>query len=75
MDYTSGLYTVTFPAGVTMVAFDIPISDDMILESVENFTLTINQTSLPTGVSQHTSSKATVNIVDNECKYKIYSVI
>ena len=75
MDYDSGPYTVTFPAGVTMVSFDVPINDDKISEDVENFMLTINQTSLPTDVSQHTPSKATVNIVDNERKYKICNVI
>ena len=75
MDYDSGPYTVTFPAGVTMVAFDVPINDDKISEDVENFMLTIIQTSLPTDVSQHTPSKATVNIVDNERKYKICNVI
>ena len=75
MDYTSGPYTVTFPAGVTIIPFDVPINDDKISEDVENFMLTINQTSLPTDVSQHTPSKATVNIVDNERKYKICSVI
>ena len=75
MDYTSGPYTVTFPAGVTIIPFDVPIIDDKTSEDVENFMLTINQTSLPTDVSQHTASKATVNIVDNERKYKICSVI
>ena len=75
MDYTSGPYTVTFPAGVTIIPFDVAINDDKISEGVENFMLTINQTSLPTDVSQHTPSKATVNIVDNERKYKICSVI
>ena len=75
MDYDSGPYTVTFPAGVTMVSFNVPINDDKISEDVENFMLTINQTSLPTDVSQHTASKATVSIVDNERKYKICNVI
>ena len=32
MDYTSGPYTVTFPAGVTLITFSIPINDDQILE-------------------------------------------
>ena len=75
MDYTSGPYTVTFPAGVTIIPFDVPIIDDKTSEDVENFMLAINQTSLPTDVSHHTPSKATVNIVDNERKYKICSVI
>ena len=67
MDYTSGTYTVTFPAGVTMVAFDVPITDDMILEGNENFMLTINQT-LPYGITRGTPPEATVNIVDDDRK-------
>ena len=42
MDYTSGPYSVTFPAGVTSVPFSISINEENILEENENFTLTIN---------------------------------
>ena len=66
MDYTSGPYTVTFPAGVTMVTFDVPINDDMIFEVDEDFMLTINGTSLATGTTCTTSGQAAVTIVDNE---------
>ena len=68
MDYTSGPYTVTFPAGVTMVAFDVPITDDMVLEVSENFMLTINETSLPDGITRGTPPEATVTIVDDDRK-------
>ena len=67
MDYTSGPYTVTFPAGSTTATFNVPITEDMILEGLENFTLTINS-SLPDGVTRGTPSEATVNIVDNDSK-------
>ena len=67
MDYISGPYTVTFPAGVMSVPFNIPINDDNILEDNENFTLTINS-SLPIGVMVGNLSQATVTIVDNDCK-------
>ena len=66
MDYTSGPYTVTFPAGVTMIAFDVPITDDMILEVDEIFILTINGATLPNGITCNTPGQATVTIVDNE---------
>ena len=66
MDYTSGPYTVTFPAGITMIVFDVPINDDMIFEVDENFMLTINGTSLATGITCTTTGQATVTIVDNE---------
>jgi len=68
VDYNSGPYLVTFPAGVTNVTFDVPITDDSILESSENFMLAIDQPSLPTGVSPGDPSKATVTIVDNDRK-------
>ena len=69
MDYGSGSYTVTFPAGTTMVRFDIPINDDDIFEGNENFMLTIDPTSLPpTGVSVGSPDQATVTIVDNDRK-------
>ena len=67
MDYTSGPYTVTIPAGVTMVAFNVPINDDMILEGDENFMLTIDET-LPDGVTRGTPPEATVTIVDDDRK-------
>ena len=67
MDYTSGPYSVTFPAGVMSVPLSISINDDNILEDNENFTLTINS-SLPTGVMVGNPGQATVTIVDNDGK-------
>ena len=69
MDYISGPYTVTFPAGMTRVPFNIPINNDDILEGNENFMLTIDPTSLPpTGVTVGTPDQAIVTIVDNDRK-------
>ena len=67
MDYTSGRYSVRFPAGVMSVPFSISINDDNIFEDNENFTLTIYP-SLPTGVMVGNPGQATVTIVDNDCK-------
>ena len=75
MDYTSGQYTVTFLAGVTLVAFDIEIIDDKISEGVENFMLTIDQGSLPINITHGTPGQATVTIVDDECKNKTCNVV
>ena len=72
MDYASGPYTVTFPAGQTTATFNIPITNDMILEINEDFMLTINQTSLPTVVIRGTPGEATVTIVDNDRKLFCY---
>jgi len=68
VDYNSGPYPVTFPAGVTSVTFDIPINDDSILEDNENFMLTIDQPSLPEGVIVDEPDETTVTIVDNDGK-------
>jgi len=68
VDYTSGPYPVLFPAGETSVTFDVPITDDSLLEGNENFMLTIDQPSLPTGVTRGDPSEATVTIVDNDGK-------
>ena len=71
MDYTSGPYTVMFPAGQTTATFNVPITDNMILEGNENFMLTINQT-LPTNVTRGTPGEATVIIYDDgKLKLKI----
>ena len=68
MDYGSGPYTVTFPAGVTSVPFDIPINDDMISEANEDFTLTIDPSSLPTGGTVGNPGSAVVTIIDDDRK-------
>ena len=67
MDYIIGPYSVTFPAGVTSVPFNVSINDDNTFEENENFTLTINS-SLLTGVMAGNPGQATVTIVDNDRK-------
>ena len=68
MDYTSGPYTVTIPAGQTTATFNISINDNMILEGNKNFMLTIDETSLPTNVTSSIPGEATVTIVDDDSK-------
>ena len=68
MDYTSGPYTVTFPAGQTTATFDVPINDDNVLEGSENFMLTISPSSLPSNVFVGDADQAAVTIVDNDRK-------
>ena len=74
MDYISGPYTVTFPAGQTTATFNIPINDDGMLEGNENFMLTVSSSSLLDGVTRGTSSKATVIIMDNDITIGMYFV-
>ena len=64
MDYGSGPYTVMFLAGVTSASFNITINDDMISEGNENFTPTIDPSSLPTGGTVVNPGQATVTIKD-----------
>ena len=68
-DYSSGPYTVTFLAGVTSVPFNVSITDDNVLEDDENFSLTIDTSSLPSNVTVDNPSQATVTIVDNDGTY------
>ena len=68
VDYDSGPYTVTFPAGVTTVSFNIPITDDRILESDEDFNLIIDASSLPNDVTTGSPQQATVTIAEDDCK-------
>ena len=70
MDYTSGPYTITFPAGQTNATLNIPISDDEILEINENFMLTLNSSSVPRGITHDDAGEVTVTIVDDDRKYK-----
>ena len=56
-----------FPASVVSVSFDIPIIGDNILESVEQFQLSISN-SLPERVIVSDPSQTTVTITDNDSK-------
>ena len=67
-DYLAGPYKVTFPAGMTIVSFDVLITDDDMYEDVENFTLTINNDSLPDGVITGSPSIVVVIIKDDDSK-------
>ena len=68
VDYDSGPYTVTFPAGETSVSFDVPITNDNILEGDETFTVAVDPSSLPNDVEVGDPSSATVTIVNDDCE-------
>ena len=74
MDYGSGPYTVTFPAGETRVSFNVSINNNDIYERNEDFTLIINPPIA--GVTVGSPDQATVIIVDNnDGKYNIVTVL
>ena len=68
VDYDSGPYTVTFPAEVTSVPFDVTINDDNIMEDDEDFMLIINSSTLPEGVTHGDPNNATVTVTNDDCK-------
>ena len=71
MDYDSGPYNITFPAGTTSVPFSVSITDDNILENNENFLLTVDLSSLPDNITAIDPYQATVTIVDKDGKLTV----
>ena len=69
IDYRSGPYNVTFPAGVIHVQFNVSIINDDILENIENFILNIDTFSLPNNVTVGNLNQTTIFIVDNDGMY------
>ena len=67
-DYNAGSYTVTIGAGEYGVTFSISINDDNIHEDSEIFNLTIDESSLPNGVTSGVPNITTVTILDNDSK-------
>ena len=63
-DYGSGSYQVTFIAGETIGSFDVPITNDNVVEDDETIYLTIQSTSLPNRVSVTNPSQANITIMD-----------
>jgi len=68
VDYDTGPHTVKFLAGQVNASFQVPINDDNILEANESFTLTIDISSLPNGVTVGDPGNTTVIIVDDDGK-------
>ena len=68
IDYNAGPYSVTFQARKTRASFNVTITDDTLVEGKENFTLSVDQSSLPDSVFISDHNEATVTILDNDCK-------
>ena len=65
VDYNSGPYMVRFDAGVTNSSFIAIINDDNVLETREIFTLSVDLTSLPSGVTFDLNPTGVI-IMDND---------
>ena len=68
VDYGSGPYSITFPAGETSIQFDVSINDDNIVEASEEFSLAIQSKSLPATVTRTNPGQTTITILDNDSK-------
>lgn len=66
VDYTPESYDIMLLNGMTRAAFNISIINDDILERNETFTLTIDQSTLPSSVTIGDTSQATVIIEDDD---------
>ena len=75
MDYDSGPYNITFPAGTKSVPFMISINDDDILEDNENFLLTVDLFSLPDRIIARDPFQTTVTIVDKDGKLTVMAEV
>jgi gliding motility-associated-like protein len=70
LDYTALSGTVTFPNGSNSMTFPVEITDDKVIETLENLTLTLNGgtgalSSSPYNISD-SQAAATINIADND---------
>ena len=67
-DYEGESFLVTFPAGVNVITFNVPIINDNIAELAESFTLdlAIPPASTAMGVIAGSPDTATVNVMDDE---------
>ena len=67
-DYVSGPYSVIFSTERTTASFNVTIITDTVLESNEEFILTIDPLSLPSNVIVGSSDQSRCIIVDDEGK-------
>ena len=67
-DYEGASFTVTFPAGVNVISFNVTIINGIIAECAELFTLDLEipEASADMGVQKGSPDTATVNIMDDD---------
>ena len=68
IDYFTGPFSVTFPAGVTSVPFNVTLADDDLVEAFERFTLYIDTNSLSKNLKRIYPYSVSVTIVDDDSK-------
>ena len=67
-DYSGESFSVTFPARVNVMSFNVSIINDNIAEPAESFTLTLEipPASVALAVTRGSPDNVTVNIIDDE---------
>ena len=65
-DYTATTVDLTFGPGIDEVCFDVPITDDQIMEATEDFQIEI--TSNDPNFQPTTNMTTTINIIDDDSK-------
>ena len=73
IDYNSGPYNVTFPAGTIEAYTDIVLVNDDIYENDEMFNLMIDPSSLPSNVTVYNFDQVTVTILNDDCEWAFLS--
>ena len=74
-DYNPGPYTVTILVGENDVTFSVSITDDNSREMSETFNLSIDQSSLPNGVTSSNNVTVTILDHDRECRKITYIIL
>ena len=69
LDFTPSPIVVTFPPGTTFVTVQVPITDDNVLESSEQFTATLSTSDADVVFGADT---AFITILDNNGKCCVY---
>ena len=67
-NYGSGSYMVVFDDSTTIFYLSIPIINDNIVEDDENFTLTIDELSLPSDINIGDETTVAITIANDDCK-------
>ena len=70
-DYNSGTFTVKLEARVTSTFINIPVVNDVVLETNEEFELTILSSSLPNTLISGSPNIALMTIIDDDRKLSL----
>ena len=67
-DFNLRTRSISFPAGVTRVTFNVTITEDSVLEPNENITVGINPITVPSTVTIGSFNNTTITILNDDSK-------